>query len=85
MWEILIDLLEFLGLISLKKKKKEKELLSLETNDSTHKQDTSGEVAQQSDSICAGCHRTLEKGAIYESGKVWCTECYKTQILKIKP
>ena len=85
MFETLLDLLELLGIISLKKKKKgEKEFTSLEINDSTHKQDASGEVTQQGVSICAGCQRTLEKGAIYESGKTWCTECYKAHVLKIK-
>jgi protein-arginine kinase activator protein McsA len=85
LFDILLDLLELLGLISLRKKKKrEKESTSLEINDSAYKQDTSGEVTQQGVSICAGCHRTLEKGAIYESGKTWCMECYKTHILKIK-
>ena len=85
MWEILLELLDFLGYLFLRKKrKKKKELISLEINDSTHKQDTSGEVKRQGGSICAGCHRTLEKGAIYELGKAWCTECYKTHVLKIK-
>jgi protein-arginine kinase activator protein McsA len=85
LFDILLDLLELLGLISLRKKKKgEKEFTSLEINDSTHKQDSSGLVSQQGVSICAGCHRTLEKGAIYESGETWCTECYKTHVLKIK-
>jgi hypothetical protein len=84
LWEILFELLELLGLVgSKKKKKKETESISLETNDST-KQDTSGEVKQQGGSICAGCHRVLEKGAIYEIGKAWCKECYKAHVLKIK-
>jgi len=85
LWEILIDLLEILGLFGFKKKKKqEKELISSETNDSTQKQDTSEEVTRQGGSICAGCNRILEKGAVYELGKSWCTECYKTHVLKIK-
>jgi hypothetical protein len=85
LWEILLELLDLLGLIGLKKKKKkEKELISLETNDSIHKQDTSGEVKQQGGSICAGCHRRLEKDVIYELRQAWCMECYKTHILKIK-
>lgn len=85
MWEILFELLELLGLIrSKEKKKKEAESISLERNDSTHKQDTSGGIKQQGGSICAGCHRVLEKGATYEIGKGWCKECYKTHVLKIK-
>lgn len=86
MWEFLFDLLELLGLIGFKKrKKKEPELVTLETNDSTQKQDNSEEVTRQGVSICAGCHRTLKKGAIHESGKAWCMECYKIHVLKIKP
>ncbi len=85
MWELLADLLELLGIISFKKKKKqEKELISSETNDSTQKQDTSEKVTQQNGSICAGCNCILEKGAVYELGKTWCTECYKIHVLKIK-
>jgi hypothetical protein len=34
-------------------------------------------------SVCAGCHRELKKDVIYESGKAWCKECYKTEVLKI--
>ncbi len=85
MWEILLELLDFLGLIGLKKKKKKaKESISLEAIDSTHKQDTSGEVNRQGGSICAGCHRKLEKDVIFELGKAWCMECYKTHVLRIK-
>lgn len=85
MWELLIDLLELLGIVGLKKKrKKETELISLETNDSTPEQDTSREVTREGVSVCAGCNRKLEKGAIYELGKAWCTECYKTHVLKVK-
>ena len=85
MWELLLELLDVLGLIDYKKKKKKEEKSkSLETSDSRNKQDTSGEVKQQGGSICAGCHRPLEIGAIYEGGKAWCTECYKTHVLKIK-
>jgi protein-arginine kinase activator protein McsA len=46
---------------------------------SNTEQDTSGEITQEGVSICAGCHRILEEGAVYELGKPWCTECYKTQ------
>ncbi len=85
MWEILLELLDFLGLIGFKKKKKkEKELISFDTDDSKRRQDTSGRVNLQDSSICAGCHRSLKIGAIYELGNAWCTECYKTHVLKIK-
>ncbi|UCC40631.1 MAG: hypothetical protein JSV96_04075 [Candidatus Aminicenantes bacterium] len=86
MFEVLFELLlDFLGFIGLRKKKKEKiELPSLKTNDSTPKEDTYQEVKREGVSVCAGCARLLEKGAIYEFGKPWCTECYKTHVLKIK-
>jgi len=85
--EFLFDLLiEFLAFLGFKRKKKgEKEFTSLETNDSTHKQDNSSEGTRNSVSVCAGCHSSLEMNAIYEFGKAWCTECYKTHVLKIKP
>ncbi|MHA1943814.1 MAG: hypothetical protein ACW96M_05400, partial [Candidatus Thorarchaeota archaeon] len=60
------------------------ELISLKTNDSTPEQDTSREVTREGVSVCAGCNRMLEKDAIYELGKAWCTECYKTHVLKVK-
>jgi protein-arginine kinase activator protein McsA len=85
LWEILLELLEFLGFIGLKKKKKkEKELVSFETKDSTRKQDTSEPTRRQSGTTCKGCHRNLERDAVYERGKTWCTECYKVHVLKIK-
>ena len=85
MWDLIVDLLEFLGIIAYKKKKKQEKQLNLsETDDSTQEQDTSEEVTQQSSYICAGCNRILEKDAVYEHGKAWCTECYKTHVLKIK-
>ena len=85
MWDILVDLLELIGIINLKKRKKQEKQLNLsETDDSNQKQDTSEEVTQQSGSICAGCNLMIEKGAVYEHEKAWCTECYKTHVLKIK-
>ena len=85
MWDLLVDLLELLGIIAFKKKKKEEKQLNLtETDDSTQKQDPSEEVTQQSCSTCAGCNLMIEKGAVYEHGKTWCTECYKIHVLKIK-
>jgi protein-arginine kinase activator protein McsA len=88
LWELLFDLfLEFLSLIGLKKKRRKKktELTLPKTNDSASKQDTFEEVAQEGVSVCAGCNRILEKDVIYELGKPWCRECYKTHVLKIKP
>jgi protein-arginine kinase activator protein McsA len=85
MWDIILEILELLGIISLKKKKKEeKESSSPETTDSIHKQDFPQGVKRESVPTCAGCHRPLRIGAIHESGKVWCTECYKTHVLKVK-
>jgi protein-arginine kinase activator protein McsA len=37
----------------------------------------------QDESVCAGCHRRLKKQIIYEWGKMWCKDCYKTDVLKI--
>jgi len=86
LFEFLLELfLEFLGFFGLKKKKKkETELTSLKTNDLTPKQDTNEEISREGFSVCAGCNRVLEIDVIYELGKSWCTECYKTHVLKIK-
>ena len=86
MFEFLIELfLEFLGFLGFKKRKKGgKDSISMKANDSAPNQETSRGAAQESSLACSGCHRTLEKDAIYELGMVWCTECYKTHVLKIK-
>ena len=85
MWDLLVDLLELLGIIDYRKRKKQEKQLNLsETHDPTQKQDTSEEDTQKSESICPGCNLMIEKGAVYEQGKAWCTECYKTHVLKIK-
>ena len=34
-------------------------------------------------SVCTDCSRTVEKDAIYELGKTWCVDCYKSNVLKI--
>jgi protein-arginine kinase activator protein McsA len=86
LFELLIELfLEFLGFLGLKKRKKgKKDSISLKAKDSAPNQETSKGVAQESSLVCSGCHRILEKDAIYELGKAWCMECYKTHVLKIK-
>jgi hypothetical protein len=33
--------------------------------------------------LCAGCGRPLKKPPVYEQGKAWCFDCYKTSVLKI--
>lgn len=86
MIEFLIGLfIEFLEFFGYKKSRKKKaESTSHNTNDLAHDQDTHPEISRDGVSVCAGCGRVLQKDAIYELGKSWCTECYKTQVLKIK-
>ena len=85
MWDLLIDFLELLGIVGLRKKKKrEAELASLEINDSAPEQEISKEARQDGVSVCAGCNRKLDLGANYELDKAWCSECYKTHFLKVK-
>jgi protein-arginine kinase activator protein McsA len=67
-----------------KRKKEEANLVSDETNSSMHNHHEEGEMTKKGLPVCAGCHCQLEKGAVYELGKSWCTECYKTHVLKIK-
>jgi len=84
LWEVLIDLLlEFLVFLGIKKKKKE-EPTPLKIDDSTHKKDTSGEIPHQTVSVCSSCQRIVKLDAVYELGKTWCKDCYKTHVLKVK-
>ncbi len=83
--DILLELLAYLGIIGLKKKKKkDKELKSPISNDSTPKQNRSEGALQEKVSVCAGCNRIIEKGAIYELEKTWCRDCYKSNVLKVQ-
>ena len=86
MIEFLLELfLEFLGFFGYKKrKKKAKESPPHKTDDLASEQDVHQEVSRKGVSACAGCGRVLEKDIIYELGKSWCPECYKTQVLKIR-
>lgn len=86
MFEFLIELfLEFLGFLGFrKKKKKENNSIFVMTDDSTPNQETSKDGAQESSAVCSGCQRLLQKDAIRELEKFWCTECYKTHVLQIK-
>ena len=68
MVELFLELfLDFLSFLGFRKRKKITKL----------KSDVHGE------SICAGCHRGLKKQIIYEWGKMWCKDCYKSDVLKI--
>jgi protein-arginine kinase activator protein McsA len=83
--DILLELLELLGFVALKKKKKnETEQASPKTYDSIHEQHGAGGIPTERISTCAGCRRTLDRSAIYELGEAWCIECYKTNVLKVK-
>jgi len=84
--DVLIELvLEFLGLSGIREiKRKGSKLASPKSNASTPKQDTFKEGLQVDLSVCAGCNRRLKQVSVYEFGKSWCTECYKSQVLKIR-
>lgn len=85
MLDFILDILLFLlGGGRLRKRKKEITPVTDETNGLIHDHNVVGGMTREGLTVCAGCHRRLEKGAIYELGKVWCTECYKTHVLKIK-
>jgi protein-arginine kinase activator protein McsA len=86
MLDLILDalLLLFRRRFFKKRKKEEAKLVSDETNSSMHNHHEEGEMTKKGLPICAGCHRQLEKDAIYELKKVWCTECYKTHVLKLK-
>jgi hypothetical protein len=85
MLDILLEVLEVLGIIGLKrKKKKNSELASPDTNDPVQEKDHPGGISQEGIPVCAGCNLKVEKDAIYELGKVWCRDCYKSQVLKVQ-
>ncbi|MFC2160590.1 hypothetical protein ACFLRW_01790 [Acidobacteriota bacterium] len=68
MVEIFLELfLDFLVFIGFRKRKKSSKI----------------GLENQTESVCAGCHRRLKKQIIYEWGKVWCKDCYKKDVLKI--
>jgi hypothetical protein len=75
-------LLELLGI--RKRRKKKEESTSPAISDSAPRTTNPHETAGVDVTSCAGCRRLLDTGAIYEMGKAWCTDCYKTQILKIQ-
>ena len=53
--------------------------------DNSSPQQDDAAYAERADVMsCAGCRRLLDKGAIFELGKVWCTDCYKTHVLKME-
>ena len=85
MLDILLELLAYLGIRTLKKKKKKgTELKSPETVDPNQEKDPSGRASQKSIPVCAGCSRIVEKDAVYELGKSWCVDCYKSNVLKVQ-
>jgi hypothetical protein len=83
--DILLELLAYLGILGLKKKKKKnEELKSPEIIDPNLEKDQSGRTSKEGISVCAGCSRIVEKDAVYELGKSWCVDCYKSHVLKIQ-
>jgi len=83
--DILLEFLAYLGIRVLKKKKKkDTELTSPDTLDRDQGKDHSGRTSPQEVPVCAGCSRIIEKDAIYELGKSWCMDCYKSNVLKVQ-
>jgi hypothetical protein len=84
-WDIVLELLSFVGLRVLKKKKREDtELTPAETSDPNQGRDITGGTSAEGVPLCAGCNRAVQKGAIYEVGKTWCVDCYKSHVLKVQ-
>lgn len=88
MWDLILDLLVMFGWDRLKSQKKgEKQPDSEsppEADHAYHAESAEEEVKRQESLVCAGCHRRLKEQAVRELGKVWCTECYKSHVLKIR-
>jgi hypothetical protein len=84
-WDTVLELLAYLGIRALKKKKKEDtDSTSAETSGPNLGNDVSGRTSEGGIPVCAGCSRTVEKGAIFEIGKTWCVDCYKSHVLKVR-
>jgi hypothetical protein len=85
MWDIVLELLSFIGIRALKKKKREDSESTPGKNIAPNEgKDISGRTSDEGGPVCVGCNRTVEKGAIYEVGKAWCMGCYKSHVLKIR-
>lgn len=85
MWDFVLELLTYLGIRALKRKKGEEEgVTSAKGINQSQAQNHSGGAVQEGSPVCAGCNRAVEKEAIHELGKVWCRDCYKSQVLKIQ-
>lgn len=88
MWDLILDLLVMFGWDRLKGQKKEKTQPDSESpSEADHAYDANPaeqEAKSQEILVCAGCSRKLKEQAVRELGKVWCTECYKSLVLKIK-
>jgi hypothetical protein len=84
MLDILLELLADLGIIGLRrKKKKNSELATTEIIDQDQGTNHPRGISQRGIPVCAGCNFKVEKDAIYELGKVWCRDCYKSKVLKV--
>ena len=84
MLDILLDFLAYLGIRVLKKKKnKDTDSTSPDTLAQDFEKDQSERTRSKDVPVCSGCNQIVEKDTIYELGKVWCRDCYKTQVLKV--
>lgn len=88
MWDLILDLLVMFGWDRLKGQKKgEKQTDSENPPEAGHsyQADSSEQKAKRQETlVCAGCQQELKEQAVRELGKVWCMECYKTHVLKIR-
>ena len=76
--DIILDILTFLLFGRKRKKSGPLDALNLKSQKKSSKP-----VSKKDVPVCAGCHMPIKFGAVYELGKTWRPECYKTRVLKI--
>jgi len=70
--------------IGVKKKRKKEGDLSSADDAPYSGERVAGKNRGEKIPVCSGCMRSLKVGAVYDQGKTWCPECYKTHVLRIK-
>lgn len=88
MWDLILDLLVMFGRDRLKGRKKEQRQSESESppdaDHAYHAYSAEEEVNKLETLVCAGCQRRLKEQAVREMGKIWCMDCYKSHVLKVR-
>ena len=84
--DILLELIALLfgGSVYKKAKKWVDENIKKKNVASKNSQKERNKATGPTSASCTGCNRILKEPPVYEQGKPWCHECYKTQVLKLR-